>query len=107
VIPQAVRGWCLIAIAANAIVVGLATSIFRNAAPLLVGAIFTLFPLYMLLFWNDIASTVDGAKQRASAQYPSARINLSVQWAAISICATAPVMIFVLCLLLWFTRMKH
>jgi hypothetical protein len=43
--PPAVKGWCFVSIVANGVVVALATGIFRNAAPLLLGAIFTLFPL--------------------------------------------------------------
>jgi hypothetical protein len=41
--PPAVRGWCLVSIVANSVVVALAAAIFRNAAPLLLGAIVTLF----------------------------------------------------------------
>ena len=107
-IPPAVRGWCLVAMVSNCAVVAIATAIFRNAAPLLVGAIFTLFPLYMLLFWSDLASTVDTVKQRAIERSPFAiRINLGIQWAAIAICVAAPMMISIVCVILWFTQMKR
>jgi hypothetical protein len=106
-IPPAVTGWCLVSMAANAVIVAVASAIFRNAAPLLVGAIFTLFPLYVLLFWNDLSSTVDNAKQRATEQSPFGVIDLSPQWCAISLCVCAPMMTGVLCTLLWFVAMKH
>jgi hypothetical protein len=106
-IPPAVRGWCLVSMAANAVVVAVASAIFRNAAPLLVGAIFALFPLYVLLFWSDLSSTVDNVKQRAIEQSPFDVMNLSPQWCAISLCVCAPVVTGVLCTLLWFAAMKH
>jgi hypothetical protein len=107
-IPPAVRGWCLVAIASNCAVAAIATAIFRNGAPLLVGAIFTLFPAYMLLFWSDLTSTVGTVKQRAIERSKFAiRINLSIQWAAISICVTAPVMLSIVFATLWFIQTRR
>jgi hypothetical protein len=106
-IPPAVRAWCFVAIAANGAVVAIATAFFRNAAPLLVAAIFTMFPLWMLLFWRDLATTVDGVKQRAVESPFAFRINLSIQWCAISVCVCAPATTSALCLLLWFTQMRR
>jgi hypothetical protein len=105
-IPPAVRAWCLLSIAANAVVIAVASVLFRNAAPLLAGTIFALFPLYMLLFWSDLSSTVENVKQRAIDRSPFVVVNLSVQWCAISLCVCAPVMTGVLCTLLWFVDMK-
>jgi hypothetical protein len=79
----------------------------RNAGPFLLGAIFALFPLYMLLFWKDLASTGNTVKQRAFERMPFAVINLSVQWCAISICVAAPVMVSCISAVLWFTYMKR
>jgi hypothetical protein len=106
--PPAVRGWCLVSIAASGVVVALATAVFRNAAPLLMGAISALFPLYMLFFWNDVASTADTAKQRAIERSPlPVRMNFGIQWIAISICAAAPVMLSVASVAIWFAQMKR
>lgn len=108
IMPPAVRGWCFVSIVANGVVVALITGIFRNIAPLLLGAIFTLFPLYLLFFWNDVVSTADTSKQRALERYPFAvRINFGVQWIAISICVAAPVMLSMASIIVWFTQMKR
>jgi hypothetical protein len=104
--PPAVKGWCLVSLVANGLVVAIATAIFRNAGPVLLGAIFALFPSYMLLFWRDLASTGNTVKQRAFERMPFAVINLSVQWCAISICVAAPVMVSCISVVLWFTYMK-
>jgi hypothetical protein len=107
-IPPAVKSWCLISLIANGLVVAIATAIFRNLGPFLLGAIFALFPSYMLLFWKDVFSTVNTTKQRAFERMPFAlRIDLSVQWVAISICVAAPVMLAGISVVLWFTYMKH
>jgi hypothetical protein len=107
-LPPAVKGWCLVSILATVLVAAIATAIFWNAGPLLVGAIFALFPSYMLLFWKDLASAAKTAKQRGAERYPFVvQINLSVQWCAISVCVVAPAMAAGLCILLWFTRMPH
>jgi hypothetical protein len=106
-LPPAVKGWCLISLLANAFVVAIATAIFQNAGPALVGAIFALFPSYLLLFWKDISSTMDTAKQKAAERYGFLQINLSAQWCAISVCAAAPAMVAGVCALLWFTFMKR
>jgi hypothetical protein len=106
-LPPAVKGWCLISLLANVFVVAIATAIFQNAGPLLVGAIFALIPSYMLLFWKDIGSTVNTAKQKAAERYPFVQINLSAQWCAISLCVAAPAMVAGVCALLWFTFMKR
>src|SRR6266702_6687480 len=93
-LPPAVRSWCLVSIVVNSMVVAVATAILRNAAPLLLGAILTLFPLWMLLFWSDLVSNINISKQRTIEQISFAlRINLSVQWCAISICVAAPLML--------------
>ncbi|QOZ45843.1 hypothetical protein XH89_21955 [Bradyrhizobium sp. CCBAU 53340] len=93
-------------LAANGFVVAIATVFFRNAGPLLLGAIFALFPCYMLLFWKDLASTVNDVERKAVEQAPlPLQINLNPQWAAISICVAAPMMVCCGCLLLWFTYM--
>jgi len=106
-IPPAVKSWCLVSIITNAVVIAVATMAFRNAVPLLAGAIFTLFPLYMLAFWSSLASTVGDVKQRAIERSPLVVVNLSVQWAAISICVFAPMMTCVLCILLWSIQMNR
>lgn len=109
-IPPAVRSWCFVAFACNCVVVAIATIIYRNIAPLLVAAIFTMFPLWMLLFWRDLASTMDTVKQRIVEQTPaplSLQINISVQWAAISLCVSAPLMTSLVLTILWFTEMKR
>ena len=81
----------------------IATPIFRNAGPLLVGAIFALFPLWMVLFWKNLTSSMNAAKQKATESYLfAAPINLSLQWCAISLCAAAPTMIIGVCTLLYF-----
>jgi hypothetical protein len=93
---------------ADGLVAAIATSIFRNAGPLLVGAIFALFPSYALLFWKDLVSTASLAKQTALERTPFAvQINLSVQWGAISLCVAAPVMLSGICVILWFTYLKQ
>src|SRR6266581_3161061 len=66
--PPAIRGWCLVSIVVNSMVVAIATAILRNAAPLLLGAILTLFPLWMLLFWSDLVSNINISKQRTIEQ---------------------------------------
>jgi len=104
-IPPAVKAWCLLSMAANAVVIAIASAIFRNAAPALAGTIFALFPLYMLFSWTNLSSTVDNVRQRAVEQSPFV-VNLSLQWTAISLCVCAPVMTCVLCTLLWFVAMK-
>ena len=107
-IPPAVKSWCLVSLVAIGLVVAVATAIFQNAGPLLVGTIFALFILYMLLFWNGLASSANSSKQKIFERMPAAsQLNLSVQWSAISICVAAPVMVFGVCLVLWFTYMKH
>jgi hypothetical protein len=81
---------------------------FRNAGPLLLGAMFTVLPLYMLLFWDDLAATVGATKQRATERMPfGLRLNLSAQWAAISVGIGAPLMVSILSVVLWFTYMKQ
>ena len=90
------------------LVVAVASVIFQNAGPLLVGTIFALLILYMLFFWNDLASGANSSKQKIFERMPAAfQINLSVQWCAISICVAAPVMVFGICLVLWFTYINH
>jgi hypothetical protein len=109
-IPPAVSGWCFVAMVCNCVVVAIATAIYRNIAPLLVGAIFTMFPLWMLLFWRNLASTMDTVKRRTVERPPfplPLQINVSVQWAAISLCAAAPMMTSLLLIILWFTQMKR
>jgi hypothetical protein len=103
-IPPAVRSWCFVSLAANGVVVAMATPLFWNAAPLLVGIIFALFPCYMLLFWKDLASSIDDTKRKARERIPAPlQINLSPQWAVISICVAAPVMALCMNLILRFT----
>lgn len=106
-LPPAVKGWCLISLLVNVLVVAIATAIFQNARPLLVGGIFALFPSYMLLFWKDVGSTANSAKQKAAERYPFVQINLSAQWCAISLCVAAPAMAAGVCALLWFTFMQR
>jgi len=107
-IPPAVKSWCLVSLVAIGLVVAVATVMFQNAGPLLVGTIFALLILYMLFFWNDLASSANSSKQKIFERMPVAsQINLSVQWSAISICMAAPVMVFGICLVLWFTYMNH
>jgi hypothetical protein len=107
-IPPAVKSWCLVSLAAIGLVVAVASLIFQNAGPLLVGTIFALLNLYMLVFWNDLASSANSSKQKAFERTPVAfQINLSVQWCAISICVAAPLMTVGVCVLLWFTYMQH
>lgn len=107
-LPPAVKSWCVVSIFTTVFVVALATPIFQNAGPLLVGAIFALFPTYMLLFWKDLASAVKDAKQKGAERNPFfIQIRLSVQWCAISLCVGAPAMTAGVCMLLWFTRMTH
>jgi hypothetical protein len=107
-IPPAVKGWCLVSLVAIGLVVAVASVVFQNVGPLLVGTIFALFILYMLVFWNDLASSANSSKQKAFEHTPVAfQINLSVQWSAISLCVAAPLMAFGVCVLLWFTYMKH
>jgi len=107
-IPPAVKSWCLVSLVAIGLVVLVASAIFQNTGPLLVGTIFALLILYMLFFWNDLASSAHSSRQKISERLPVAsQINLSVQWSAISICAAAPVMVFGVCLVLWFTYMNH
>jgi hypothetical protein len=106
--PPAVKGWCLVSLVANGLIVAIATAIFQNGGPFLVGAIFALFPSYMLLFWKDLVSTANIAKQKAFERTPFAfQLNLSVQWVAISLCVAAPVMLSSVCVILWFTYMKQ
>jgi len=102
-LPPVVKAWCVVSLIANGFVVAIATPIFRNVGPLLVGAIFALFPLWMVLFWKDLASSMNEAKQKAvaSAMYV-APINLSLQWCAISMCVAAPAMVIGACTLLYF-----
>ena len=103
--PPAVKAWCLASLIANSFVMAIAVAIFRNAAPLLVGAIFALFPLYMLLFWGDIASAVHTAKRKGAERYSFlVRPNLSTQWCAIALCVAAPAFAACVCFLLWFGR---
>jgi hypothetical protein len=105
-IPSAVKSWCLVSLVAIGIVVAVASVIFQNAGPLLVGTIFALLILYMLFFWN--ASSANSSKQKILERMPVAsQINLSVQWSAISICVAAPVMVFGICLVLWFTYINQ
>ena len=107
-ISPAVKSWCLVSLAAIGLVVAVASLIFQNAGPLLVGTIFALLILYMLIFWNDLASSANSSKQKAFERTPVAfQINLSVRWSAISICVAAPLMTVGVCVLLWFTYMQH
>lgn len=107
-IPPAVKSWCLVSLVSIGLVVAVASVIFQNAGPSLVGAIFALLILYMRFFWSDLASSADSSKQKAFERTPVAfQINLSAQWSAISICVAAPLMAFGVCVLLWFTYMKH
>lgn len=107
-IPPAVKSWCLVSLIAISLVVLVASAIFQNAGPLLVGTIFAALILYMLFFWNDLASSANSSRQKISQRLPAAsQINLSLQWSAISICVAAPVMVFGVCLVLWFTYMNH
>jgi len=106
-IPPAVKSWCLVSLIAIGLVVAIASVIFQNAGPSLVGAISALLILYMLFFWNDLASSANSSKQKIVERMPVAsRINLSVQWSAILICVAAPVMVFGFCLVVWFTYMN-
>jgi len=107
-IPPAVKSWCLVSLVAIGFVVAAASIIFQNAGPLLVGTIFALVILYMLFFWNDLASSANSSEQKIFERMPvTSQINLSVQWSAISICIAAPVMVFGICLVLWFTYLNH
>lgn len=107
-IPRAVKNWCLVSLVAIGLVVALASVIFQNAGPLLVGTIFALLILYMMFFWNGLASGANSSKQMIFERVPVAsQINLSAQWSAISICVAAPVMVFGICLVLWFTYIHH
>ena len=107
-IPPAVKSWCLVSLVAIGLVVAVASVIFQNVGPLLVGAIFALLILYIRFFWNDLASSANSSKQKIFERMPVAsQINLSMQWSAISICVAAPVMFFGVCLVLWFTFINH
>ncbi|MGJ4927230.1 hypothetical protein ACQR1I_18455 [Bradyrhizobium sp. HKCCYLS2038] len=106
-IPPVVKAWCLISLGLIGLIVATATALFRNAGPILAGMIFALFPLWMLMFWKDLASTTRDVKQRALEQMPLvSQLNLSVQWAAISISLVAPLMLIGLCVILWSTYMR-
>jgi hypothetical protein len=62
----------------------------------------------MLLFWRDLASGANASKPTIFEGMPVAsQINLSAQWSAISICVAAPVMVFGICLVLYFTYINH
>ena len=80
-LPPAVRRWCFVSLAVNSLIVAISSAIFENVGPLLVGAIFALFPLYMFLSWKDIGSTVSAARRNAVERSPFVvRLNLSSQW---------------------------
>src|SRR5690242_20236151 len=85
-IPPAVKAWCVLSILSNALVSGLAMTVFRNVAPILLCAIFSLFPLRILFFWGDVVSTVDTTVRAIDRTSFPFRINLGVQWLAISMC---------------------
>jgi hypothetical protein len=102
-IPAAVKSWCLVSLVAIGFIVAVASVLFRNAGPLLAGTIFALLVLYILFFWNELASSANSSRQKILERAPIApQINLSMQWSAISICVAAPAMVFGICLLLWF-----
>src|SRR5262245_38237216 len=107
VIPPAVKGWCVISILANGLIAGLATAVFRNVAPILLCAIFSLFPLRILFFWGDVVSIVDTTKSRAVERSPFPVINLSVQWIGISMCVGCTVMLCIVTIVLYSTYIAH
>ena len=72
--PPAVKNWCLISIAANAVIATLVTLTTHHAASLLMGAFFSVLPLVMLFYWRDVASAT------------ASRTYIGPQWFGIGLC---------------------
>src|ERR1700746_762141 len=88
-LPRAVRNWSVLSILMNGLIAGIVTAVIRNAAPILIAALCSLFPAYLMLFWNDAVSATDTARDRAIQQSPFlVQIPLGMQWIAVSICLT-------------------
>jgi len=65
-VPRATKYWCTIALALNAAVSVVATIATRNLAPVLIACLASLFPAYMLLFWQDLVSAYNNAASRGA-----------------------------------------
>src|SRR5262249_468024 len=103
-IPPAVRAWCLVSVAANFVIALAFTPVFRHAGPFVASLLFSVFPLSLLFFWRSFALQMDGIYDRAAETQSIfvIRINIDLQWCAISLCAGATVMLCVLLTVLWF-----
>ncbi len=105
--PRAVKNWCLITIVVNVLIAASAAAALRHAWPLLLGAIFVLFPLCMLFFWGDLASTVAQTKERINESPLPLPIKIGAQWLAISVCLACTLMLCFAGVLLWYTQMPR
>ena len=105
--PPAVKNWCIMTTVVNGLLAATAAIALRHIWPLLLGAIFTLPPLYALFCWRDLASAAIRAKERAD-QFPFApRINIGVQWCGIAACLGCTLMMCCIGMLLWSTQVPR
>ena len=102
-LPAPVRNWCFLSIALNFSVAGMTTLFVRNAAPILMAAMASCGPVYLLLFWGNITSTVERARDAAERFPIPGQINISTQWAAISACIAITLIMCAGCVAAWYT----
>ena len=94
-IPRATKYWCIIALTLNAVVSVAATIAMRSLAPVLIASLASLFPAYMLLFWQDLASTLDDVASRQDGikfPLPILSVEPSMEWIGICLAVVPSVL---------------
>ena len=94
-IPRATKYWSIIALALNAVVSVVATIVMRSLAPVLIASLASLFPAYMLLFWQDLASTLDDVASRQDGikfPLPILSVQPSMEWIGICLAVMSSVL---------------
>jgi len=107
-LPRAVRNWTILSILLNSLIAAVVTAIIHNPAPILIAILLSLFPACLSLFWRDVVSTADTARDQAIQQYPfMPKIVLGDQWIAISTCLASTLALSIACLATWSALATH
>jgi hypothetical protein len=102
-LPPVVKSWCIISIFVNGFIASVEALAMYHPAPLLIGVMFSLFPLYMIFFWSDVASTAADSNQRVSNDTPlSLNLNIGTQWLGIAVCVGSTFMLCLTSAIIWF-----
>src|SRR5215813_2475272 len=94
-IPRSTKYWSIIALVLNAAVSVAATIAMRSLAPVLIASLASLCPAYMLLFWRDLASTVDDVARRQDGMkfpLPILSVQPSMEWIGICLAVVPSVL---------------